>query len=82
VPQKTDYALLTRPALQYMQVNPARAGLRSHTERYEHFGDVECFVADLGRMRPATARTPRGAASQMARAESTLTSLASENAGA
>ena len=39
-----DYALLTRPALQYMAVDPGQLGLVPHTERYEHFGDVECFV--------------------------------------
>ena len=44
----TDYALLTRPALEYMDVDPRRVGLVPHTERYEHFGEVECFVGDLG----------------------------------
>ncbi len=44
VPQKDDhYTLFTRPALQYMDVDPARLGLQPHTESYEHFGDVECF---------------------------------------
>jgi hypothetical protein len=58
VPQKADYALLTRPALEYMDVDPARLGLLPHTERYEHFGDVECFVGDLA---DATLRrVPRG----------------------
>jgi hypothetical protein len=47
VPQKADYALLTAPALKYMDVDPGRLGLLPHTERYEHFGDVQCFVADL-----------------------------------
>jgi hypothetical protein len=47
VPRKADYALLTRPALQYMDVDPLQAGLLPHTERYEHFGDVECFIGDL-----------------------------------
>ena len=47
VPQKADYALLTAPALRYMDVDPRRPGLLPHTERYEHFGAVECFVADL-----------------------------------
>ena len=42
--RKGDYTLLTRPALQYMDVDPTRLGLHPHTERYEHFGDVECFV--------------------------------------
>jgi hypothetical protein len=45
--RKNDYALLTRPALEYMKVDPTRAGFVPHTERYEHFGDVECFVDDL-----------------------------------
>jgi hypothetical protein len=47
VPQKADYALFTRPALQYMDLDPARLGLRPHTERYEYFGDVDCFFGDL-----------------------------------
>jgi len=42
------YALLTRPALTYMDVDPTRLGLTAHRERYEHFGEVECFVGDLG----------------------------------
>ena len=48
VPHTTDYALLTQPALQYMEVDPRRLGLLPHTERYEYFGDVECFVGELG----------------------------------
>lgn len=44
---RTDYALLTRPALDYMEVDPTSHGLVPHTERYEHFGDVECFVGAL-----------------------------------
>lgn len=42
------YALLTRPAVSYMDVDPSRLGLAAHTERFEYFGDVECFVGDLG----------------------------------
>jgi hypothetical protein len=45
--QRADYALLTRPALQYMEVDPERLGLLPHTESYEFFGDVECFVRDV-----------------------------------
>jgi hypothetical protein len=45
--ERGDYALLTRPALQYMEVDPGSLGLLPHTERYEHFGDVECFVRDV-----------------------------------
>src|SRR5262249_10882508 len=47
VAQRSDYALLTRPALQYMEVDPAGLGMRPHVETYEHFGDVECFVEEL-----------------------------------
>jgi len=48
VPRRTDYVLLTRPALQYMDVDPGPAGLSPHTERYEYFGDVECFLTTWG----------------------------------
>ncbi len=57
VPQKADYALLTRPALAYMDVDPARLGLLPHTEYYEHFGEVECFVGDLADTRAVPCRT-------------------------
>jgi hypothetical protein len=55
-----DYALLTRPALEYMDVDPARAGLVPHAERYEHFGDVECFVGDLEPAGPVPADGHQG----------------------
>lgn len=42
------YILLTEAALRWVGVDPARAGLVAHIERYEHFGDVRCFVRDLG----------------------------------
>jgi hypothetical protein len=44
----SHYALLTRPALTYMDVDPTRLGLTEHRERYEYFGEVECFVGKLG----------------------------------
>ena len=47
VPRDEDYALLTRPALDRMNVDPRRLGLLPHLERYEYFGDVECYVGDL-----------------------------------
>lgn len=47
---KVDYALLTRPALRSMDVDPVRAGLFARIERDEHFGDVECFVVDPARV--------------------------------
>jgi hypothetical protein len=44
VPRKEDnYALFTRSALDYMDIDPAQLGLQPHTESYEHFGNVECF---------------------------------------
>ncbi len=46
LPRRVDYALLTRSALRSMGIDPSRAGLLAHTEPDEHFGDVECFVAD------------------------------------
>lgn len=47
VAHRDHYALFTRPAMQYMDVDPTRLGFVPHTERYEHFGDVECFVGEL-----------------------------------
>jgi hypothetical protein len=31
-----------------MDVDPARLGFSAHTERFEYFGAVECFVGELG----------------------------------
>lgn len=57
VARHDDYALLTRPALDTMGIDPIRAGLSPRTERYEHFGDVPCFVlgAPPSRSAPAEA---------------------------
>jgi uncharacterized protein DUF2652 len=41
------YILLTEAALRWVGLSPSRAGLVAHTERYEHFGDVRCFVKEL-----------------------------------
>jgi hypothetical protein len=41
------YLLLTEAALRWAGLEPADAGLAPHTERYEHFGDVRCFVREL-----------------------------------
>ena len=41
------YLLITEAAMRWAGVNPTQAGLVAHTERYEHFGDVRCFVRDL-----------------------------------
>ncbi|HSB41028.1 MAG TPA: DUF2652 domain-containing protein [Methylomirabilota bacterium] len=43
--RKGGYALLTEPALASLGL--ATAELPAHTERYEHLGDVRCFVRDL-----------------------------------
>ena len=42
------YIVLTEAALRWAGVDPTRAGLVAHTERYEHLGEVRCFVRDLG----------------------------------
>jgi Protein of unknown function (DUF2652) len=57
-----DYILLTRPALETMDVDPARAGLLPHTERYEHFGTVECFVQSVAADDRVPATSPAAAA--------------------
>jgi class 3 adenylate cyclase len=44
---EVDYALFTRSALERMNVQPERMGFLRHTERFEHFGDVECFVGSV-----------------------------------
>jgi len=41
------YALLTEPVVRSLGLDAADAGLRRHTERYEHLGDVRCFIRDL-----------------------------------
>ena len=41
------YVLLTEAVLRWIGVDPISAGLLAHTERYEHLGDVRCFVRDL-----------------------------------
>ncbi|MEX2223498.1 MAG: DUF2652 domain-containing protein [Candidatus Rokuibacteriota bacterium] len=41
------YALLTEPVLRSLGIDAAEAGLPAHTERYEHLGEVRCFVRNL-----------------------------------
>lgn len=43
---KAHYTLITRPALHRMEIDPGRTGFFSHVERDEHFGEIECFIAD------------------------------------
>jgi hypothetical protein len=51
---RTGYLLLTEAALEYMDIEAA--GLVAQSERYEHLGEVRCFVAEPGsiaRLAPA-----------------------------
>ena len=43
---KRAYLLLTEAALQWIGIDGPRQGLAPHVERYEHLGDVRCFVKD------------------------------------
>jgi hypothetical protein len=45
--RKGGYALLTEPVLRSLGIDGERAGLPVYIERYEHLGDVRCFVRDL-----------------------------------
>ena len=45
--RKRAYLLLTEAALRWLGIDLARADLTAHVERYEHLGDVRCFVRDL-----------------------------------
>jgi hypothetical protein len=47
VARKGGYALLTESVLRSLGIDGAEAGLPAHVERYEHLGDVRCFVRDL-----------------------------------
>jgi uncharacterized protein DUF2652 len=49
------YILLTDAALRWAGIDPAAAGLDSHTERYDHLGEVRCFVRDLDAVATAAA---------------------------
>jgi hypothetical protein len=42
------YLLLTEAAVRSLDIVPASAGLIAHSERYEHLGEVHCFVAEPG----------------------------------
>jgi hypothetical protein len=41
------YLLLTEAAVRWAGLDPGHAGLTPHTERYDHLGDVRCYVRDL-----------------------------------
>jgi hypothetical protein len=51
------YALLTEPVLRSLGIDAEQARLPSHTERYEHLGDVRCFVRELT---PSSTLSPLG----------------------
>jgi len=51
------YLLLTEAALRFTEVDPAGAGLVLHCERYDHIGDVRCFVKDLAAERSDAPQT-------------------------
>ena len=44
---KRAYLLLTEAALDWIGVDAPRESLAPHVERYEHLGDVRCFVKDV-----------------------------------
>jgi hypothetical protein len=44
---KRAYLLLTEAALAWLGLDAGRAELVPHVERYEHLGDVRCFVMDV-----------------------------------
>jgi hypothetical protein len=45
--RKRAYLLLTEATLRWLDIDVARTSLTAHLERYEHLGDVRCFVRDL-----------------------------------
>jgi uncharacterized protein DUF2652 len=49
--RRSAYLLLTEAALSCMDIAPTSAGLVAAIERYEHLGEVRCFVAEPGLLR-------------------------------
>jgi hypothetical protein len=47
VTRRGGYALLTEPVVRSLGIDATLANLPTHTERYEHLGEVRCFVRDL-----------------------------------
>jgi hypothetical protein len=43
------YVLLTEAAVAWSGIDAEAAGLATHAARYEHLGDVRCYVRELGR---------------------------------
>jgi uncharacterized protein DUF2652 len=48
VGRSAGYLLLTEAALASMEIDPTAVGLVAQSERYEHLGEVRCFVAEPG----------------------------------
>ena len=46
--RSAEYLLLTEAALACMDIDPTAVGLMAQSERYEHLGDVRCFVSEPG----------------------------------
>lgn len=46
------YLLLTEAALRWIGLDAVQPGLTVHVERYDHIGDVRCFVRDLTGVAP------------------------------
>ena len=44
VTRRRAYLLLTEAALRWLGLDPVRACWSAHVERYEHLGDVRCFL--------------------------------------
>lgn len=51
---KRAYLLLTEAAIHWLGIDAARPGLAMHVERYDHLGDVRCFVRDFANAGPLT----------------------------
>ena len=47
VTRERAYLLLTEAALRWLGLDPDRARWSAHVERYEHLGDVRCFLRRL-----------------------------------
>jgi hypothetical protein len=47
VTRRGGYALLTEPVVRSLGIDATLAGLPAHIERYEHLGEVRCFVREL-----------------------------------
>ena len=49
------YVLLTEAAVASMDIDAAAAGLVAQSERYDHLGEVRCFVVEPGSIKAALA---------------------------